>query len=98
MAVGPGPPGWPLLVPSQWCVPPEAVVTLCPSVVTEPSNVVLVGPSTRSVTAAGAPSAGAAAAADMSRAAGRARRPRRETRCIMDRPFLEGPLCGRQEV
>ena len=51
--VGPGRGFWPPFVPSQWLFPPKAVVTLWPVVVTVPSKIVVVDPSTRKLTEVG---------------------------------------------
>src|SRR5436309_3551218 len=81
-------------VPSHLCVPPEAVVTLRPSVVTGPSNSVCDEPSTRRSTVAGEASAGvhAHSAAMPARASER-------IGFMMSLPFREGFVAvGRRQV
>jgi hypothetical protein len=59
MAVGPGVGFAPPLVPSHLCGPDWSPVTSWTSVTTRPSKIVLVAPSTRSLTLTGAAYAGA---------------------------------------
>ena len=96
VAVGTGDGNAPALVPSHGCGPPDdAVVMVCPSVVTGPSKIVLVAPSTRRLTETGAAPAVGAATAAMASATGSEPR----MRLVMGHPFLEGHMAdGRGQV
>src|SRR5947209_20624486 len=65
VTVGPGVLFAPLLVPSHGCEPVESRVIACPVVRTLPSKIVLLAPSTRTLTVIGAADADAQATAHM---------------------------------
>jgi hypothetical protein len=87
VATGPGVVLAPPFVPSQGCGPPlEGVLIACPSVVTGPSKMVCVAPSTRRFTDTGAALAAGAAKARATSATGSAPR----LRLIIWPPFPRG--------